>query len=277
MERGAWGMERPGRRAQARKVRRSRCGFTLIELLVAAVIMAGILGTTLSIWQVSITALKRGREATENLQRQRALLDMLAQAFNTAVFSQENAAWYVWETEDIGDEDMVSFVSAHIPVVGGSSQSDAVPRRITLSLEYDENSELVFLARVKNFLAYDIEDKQVTKTIRLADWIKTFNMRYYDPEADDWFDTWDYDDRMPAGVEITFSMANAKPGQDDVTILKTLMLPTTAQQQQLGTMPQATSSSSRTGQTGQQPGQGQSPAAGQQPGAGSGKGGGGKQ
>lgn len=215
-------------------------GFTLVEMLVAVVIMAGLLGTTLSIWHVSISALKRGREATENLQRQRALLDVLTQTFNTALFSQENAYWYVWETEDNGEEDLVSFVSAHVPVVGGPAQSDAVPQRITLSLEYDENSERVLLARVKNFLAYDLED--VEKTIRLADWVNTFSLRYYDPEADDWFDTWDYEDRMPGGVEITFSMASSKPGQDDVVISKMLLLPTTAQQQQLGTMPQATSS-----------------------------------
>lgn len=231
------------------------CGFTLVEMLLAVVIMAGLMGTTLSIWHVSITALKRGREATENLQRQRALLDMMTQMFNTALFSQENAYWYVWETEDNGDQDLVSFVSAHVPVVGGPAQSDAVPQRITLSLEYDGNSNLALLARVKNFLAYDIED--VEKTIRLADWVNTFSLRYYDPEADDWFDTWDYEDRMPGGVEITFSMASSKPGQEDVVISKMLMLPTTAQQQQLGTVPQPTSSgSSSRNRNSQQSGQG---------------------
>ncbi|MBI5395503.1 MAG: prepilin-type N-terminal cleavage/methylation domain-containing protein [Verrucomicrobia bacterium] len=249
-------------------LRRRSAGFTLIELLVAAVIMAGLLGTSLSIWHVSASALKRGREATENLQRQRALLDVLIQTFNTSRFSQENATWYVWETEDNGDEDTVSFVSAHIPVVGGPAQSDAVPQRITLSLEFDVNSELVLLARVKNFLAYDIEG--VERTIRLADWVKTFSLRYYDPEADDWFDTWDYEDRMPGGVEITFSMASSKPGQDDVTLSKMLMIPTTAQQQQLGTTPQPTSSGSSTGRSGQPPGQGS-----QGQGQGAGKGGGG--
>lgn len=257
---------------------RRAAGFTLVELLVAVIIMAGLLGTTLSIWHVSISALKRGREATENLQRQRALLDMMTQMFNTSLFSQENAYWYVWETEDNGDEDLVSFVSAHIPAVGGPAQSDAVPQRITLSLEYDENSERVLLARVKNFLAYDVEDAD--KTIRLADWVNTFNLRYFDPEADDWFDTWDYEDRMPAGVEITFSMASSKPGQDDVVISKMLLLPTTAQQQQLGTMPQATSSGasgSGTSRSGQPSGKGPSSGGGSSGGGtGGGTGGGGK-
>jgi len=235
--------------------RRRVAGFTLVEMLVAVLIMAGLLGTTLSIWHVSLSALKRSREATENLQRQRALVEVLTQTFNTALFSQENAYWYAWETEDNGEEDSVSFVSAHVPVVGGPAQSDAVPQRITLSLESDENGNRLLLARVKNFLAYDIEDAE--KTLQLADWVNTFNLRYYDPEADDWFDTWDYEDRMPAGVEITFSMASSKPGQDDVVISKRLLLPATAQQQQLGTLPQATSSGgSGTSRSGPQSGKG---------------------
>jgi general secretion pathway protein J len=219
---------------------RRRAGFTLIELVLATAIMASILAAVLLTWNTGLAALKRSRDLTENLQRQRAVMDILSRSFRTAMFSQENAVWYAWDTEDNGDADSVSFVATDVPAVGGLQQSGGVPQRIQFSLEPDENNELALMARVKNFLAYDIDD--AGQTIRLANWVKSFNLRYYDQPNDQWLDTWDDTTTMPPEVELTITMASSNPTQGDVTLVKIVNIPCTGAQQ-IGAVPKAASTS----------------------------------
>ncbi|MBI5685145.1 MAG: prepilin-type N-terminal cleavage/methylation domain-containing protein [Verrucomicrobia bacterium] len=216
-----------------------RAGFTLIELLLATAIMASILAAVLLTWNTGLAALKRSRDLTENLQRQRALLDLVSRSFRTAIFSQENATWYVWDTQDNGDGDAVSFVATDVPAVGTAAQSGGVPQRIQFSLEPDESGQLAMMARAKNFLAADVET--AGQTIRLANWVKTFNMRYYDAPNDQWLDTWDDPNTMPASLEMTITMASSNPNQADVTLAKVIDIPCTASAQ-IGTVPIATRS-----------------------------------
>ena len=247
--------------------RSRRSGFTLIELLLATAIMASILAAVLLTWNTGLAALKRSRDLTENLQRQRALTDLISRSFRTAVFSQENSTWYAWETFDNGDGDSVSFVATDVPTAGTPATSGNGAQRIQFSLEPDETGQLVMMARAKNFLAADVET--AGQTIKLANWVKTFNMRYYDAPNDQWLDTWDDPNTMPSTLEITITMASSNPGQTDVTLVKAIDVPCTAAAQ-IGMVP-LPSSSGRTGRGGQSGG-----GSGGAGGAGSGGGGGGR-
>ncbi len=223
-----------------------RRGFTLIELLLATAIMASILAAVLLTWNTGLAALKRSRDLTENLQRQRALMDILSRSFRTAFFSQVNAGWYSWNTEDNGDADAVSFVATDVPAVGGFAQCNGVPQRIQFSLENDENNQLVLMARVKNFLAYDLDN--AGQTIRLANWIRSFNLRYYDQPNDQWLDTWDDTGSMPPAVELTITMASSNPTQGDVSLVKIIDIPCNGAKQ-IGAVPRPASTGSSTNRT----------------------------
>ena len=219
-----------------------RRGFTLIELLLATAIMASVMAAVLLTWNTGLAALKRSRDLTENLQRQRALMDILSRSFSTAFFSQINAAWYVWDAQDnsdaYGDADSVSFVATDVPAIGGLPPSSGVPQRIQFSLEPDENGDRVLMARVKNFLAYDIDE--AWRTIRLANWVKCFNLRYYDQPNDQWLDSWDDTTTMPPEVEMTITMASSNPAQGDVTFVKIITIPCTGAKQ-IGAVPRGVS------------------------------------
>ncbi|MFA5189115.1 MAG: prepilin-type N-terminal cleavage/methylation domain-containing protein [Verrucomicrobiia bacterium] len=218
-----------------------RGGFTLIELLLATAIMASMLAAVLMTWNTGLAALKRSRDLTEGLQRQRALTDIISRSFRTAIFSQENATWYAWDTQDNGESDSVSFVATDVPAVGAMAQTSGVPQRIQFWLEPGEHNELVLMAHARNFLAADVDT--AGQTIRLADWVKSFNMRYYDAANDQWMDTWDDATTMPGSLELTITMANSNPTQADVTLVKNIDIPCNAAAQ-IGTVP--TASSSRT-------------------------------
>jgi general secretion pathway protein J len=221
-----------------------RGGFTLIELLLATAIMATILAAVLLTWNTGLAALKRSRDLTENLQRRRALTDILSRSFRTAIFSQENATWYAWETLDNGEADSVSFVATDVPSAGAPVQTGGVPQRIQFSLEPDETGAMTLTARAKCFLASDIET--AGQTIRLADWVKSFNVRYYDQPNDQWLDSWDDTTTMPASLELSITTASPNPNQPDVTVVKSIDIPCTAAAQ-IGSVPMG--SSSRTGQS----------------------------
>jgi general secretion pathway protein J len=246
-----------------------RSGFTLIELLLATAIMASILAAVLLTWNTGLAALKRSRDLTESLQRQRALTDLVARSFRTAIFSQENATWYAWDTQDNGDGDSISFVATDVPSVGTAAASGGVAQRIQFSLEPDESGQLVMTARAKNFLAADVDT--AGQTIRLANWVKTFNMRYYDAPNDQWLDTWDDPKSMPQSIEMTITMAHSNPSQADVTLVKSIDIPCTAAAQ-IGVVPMASSSGS--GQSGRSGQPGQSGRSGQPSSGGAGGGGG---
>lgn len=225
-----------------------RRGFTLIELLLATAIMASIMAAVLLTWNTGLAALKRSRDLTENLQRQRALMDILSRSFRTAFFSQINAVWYVWDTQDNGDADSVSFVATDVPAVAGLAQSSGVPQRIQFSLEQDPDdaNQLALMARVKNFLAYDIDD--AGQTVRLANWVKSFNLRYYDQPNDQWLDTWDDTGSMPPAVELTLTMASSNPMQGDVSLVKIIDIPCNGAQQ-IGAVPRGAGSTTTTNRT----------------------------
>ena len=228
-----------------------RGGFTLIELLLATAIMATILAAVLLTWNTGLAALKRSRDLTEGLQRQRALTDILSRSFRTVIFSQENAQWYAWETLDNGDSDSVSFVATDVPSTSAPAQSGGVPQRIQFSLEPDENGQLTLMARAKNFLAIDIDS--AGQTIRLANWVKTFNMRYYDAPNDQWLDTWDDTTTMPQSLEMSITMASSNPSQPDVTLVKGIDIPCNAAAQ-IGSVPMGSSSGTgQSGKSGSQP------------------------
>jgi general secretion pathway protein J len=225
--------------------RSGRDGFTLIELLLATAIMASILAAVLLTWNTGLAALKRSRDLTENLQRQRALLDLVSRSFRTAIYSQENSTWYAWETLDNGDGDSISFVATDVPTVGTATPSGGVPQRIQFSLEPDETGQRAMIARAKNFLAADLET--AGQTIKLANWVKTFNMRYYDAPNDQWLDTWDDPNTMPTSLEMTITMASSNPNQADVSLVKCVDIPCTAAAQ-IGAVPVITRN--RPGQSG---------------------------
>lgn len=218
-----------------------RGGFTLIELLLATAIMSSMLAAVLMTWNTGLAALKRSRDLTEGLQRQRSLTDIISRSFRTAIFSQENATWYAWDTQDNGESDSVSFVATDVPAVGAMAQTSGVPQRIQFWLETDENNKPVLMARARNFLAADVDT--AGQTIRLANWVKSFNMRYYDAANDQWLDTWDDATTMPGSLELTITMANSNPTQADVTLVKNIDIPCNAAAK-IGTVP--TASRSRT-------------------------------
>ena len=220
---------------------RRRRGFTLIELLLATAIMASIMAAVLLTWNTGLAALKRSRDLTENLQRQRALMDILSRSFRTAMFSQINAVWYAWDTQDNADADSVSFVATDVPAIGGLPQSGGVPQRIQFSLEPDPDdpSKMALMARVKNFLAYDLDN--AGQTIRIANWVKSFNLRYYDQPNDQWLDTWDDATTMPPALELTITMASSNPTQGDVSLVKIIDIPCTGAAQ-IGAVPKGAGS-----------------------------------
>src|SRR5882724_13508022 len=91
----------------------ARAGFTLVEILAAVAILSLVLTGVYGRWSGSLRAWRRGGEATEVFQRQRVVMEALAQlAQSTVYFAASPDLYEVIGAKHPGLGDSVSFVTA---------------------------------------------------------------------------------------------------------------------------------------------------------------------
>src|SRR5258706_7900226 len=120
--------------------RRYRGGFTLIEILLAVTILALVITAVYRTWSGALIAWKRGSSVADTLQRQRIVMDTLAELAHSAVFFGPNIDLYQIESDhkmDLGDT--ISFVTASDALLPPSEIMYAGMRRVTIGLERDQS------------------------------------------------------------------------------------------------------------------------------------------
>src|SRR5271170_5930137 len=91
----------------------TRAGFTLVEVLLAVTILSLVIVGVYGIWSASLKAWRRGGDATEVFQRQRVVMEMLAQlAQSTVYFAASPDLYAIIGAKNPGLGDSVSFVTA---------------------------------------------------------------------------------------------------------------------------------------------------------------------
>src|SRR5260221_9576819 len=117
----------------------ARAGFTLVEVLAAVAILSLVLVGVYGLWSGSLRGWRRGGEATEVFQRQRVVMETLAQLAQSVVyFSASPDLYEVIGIKSPGLGDSVSFVTASDGFLPPSEATDAGMRRVTISLEQDD-------------------------------------------------------------------------------------------------------------------------------------------
>ena len=117
--------------------------FTLVELMLAVTLLAVVIIAVYSTWSVAFTAWKRGTEVTDNLQRQRVVMDALTDLAKSAVFATAKPELYeVQSKHDETTGDLISFVTAAGVALPPSEALMAGLRRVTIALQRDQAAAL---------------------------------------------------------------------------------------------------------------------------------------
>jgi len=203
-----------------------RGGFTLVEVLAAVAILSLVLTGVYGLWSGSLRAWRRGGEATEVFQRQRVVMETLAELAQSAVYFAASPDLYeVIGVRHPGLGDSVSFVTASDAFLPPSEASDVGMRRVTISMEQDDYRRTYLAIVNQPALSVTDDTKQELQAHVISMDVSGFFIRYLDPRDGAWYDKWEGANVIPSAME--FTVVFGKPGDQipSVTVTRAIDLP----------------------------------------------------
>jgi prepilin-type N-terminal cleavage/methylation domain-containing protein len=204
----------------------ARAGFTLVEVILAVSILSFVFIGVYSIWSASLKAWRRGGDATEVFQRQRVVMETLAQLAQSAVYFASSPNLYaVIGIKNPGLGDSVSFVTASDAFLPPSEATDVGMRRVTISLEQDEYRRTYLAIVNQPALSVTDNSKQEVQAHVVSMDVSGFFVRYLDPRDGAWYDKWEDANLIPSAME--FTVVFGQPGDQipPVTVTRAIDLP----------------------------------------------------
>jgi prepilin-type N-terminal cleavage/methylation domain-containing protein len=182
---------------------RPRSAFTLLEVLVAFTVFALVLSLLYGSWRILIQSNAAALKLAATAQRSRMTVQVIEEAFNSAVFFNANARHYAFLAGGDAGQSAVSFV-AHL--------SDAFPasgffdgervRRVTFALEPGQGGATDLVLRQNSLLAppdVDVEGHPIV----LAREVTQFELGYWDLRRGEFSPEWTQTNALPALVQVT--------------------------------------------------------------------------
>ena len=204
---------------------RARGGFTLVEVLLAVTILSLVMVGVYGIWSASLKAWKRGGEATEVFQRQRVVMEALAQFAIEVYFAASPELYEIIGAKNPGLGDSVSFVTSSDAFLPPSEANDVGMRRVTISLEQDEYRRTYLAIVNQPALGVTDDSKQELQAHVVSMDVSGFFVRYLDPRDGAWYDKWEDANIIPSAME--FTVVFGQPGDQipPVTVTRAIDLP----------------------------------------------------
>ena len=203
-----------------------RAAFTLVEILAALAILSLVITGVYALWSGSLRGWRRGGEATEVFQRQRVVMETLAQLAQSAVYFATSPNLYaVIGVKNRGLGDSVSFVTASDEFLPPNEANDLGMRRVIISLEQDEYRR-TYLALVNQpALGVSDDSKQELQAHVISMDVSGFSVRYLDPRDGAWYEKWEDASIIPSAME--FTVVFGQPGDQipPVTVTRAIDLP----------------------------------------------------
>jgi type II secretion system protein J len=197
----------------------------MLEILIAVTILTIIIVAIYSSWTAILRASKAGRDLSAAVQRSRIAIRVLEDSLTSAQSFVANQPYYGFLAEN-GSEPMLSFVarlSKSFPRSGKFGDLDV--RRVTFSVE----DEQLVLRQVPLVMEPDIDEKE--HPIILAKHVKDFELKMWDPRANDWVEDWRQTNQIPRMVMFTLRIAdNERLSQPNQEINRIISIPSVAVQ-----------------------------------------------
>jgi len=192
---------------------RSR-GFTLIEIALAVAVVATMGVLTWGSVAQSFDAYETVQKIDQRYHNVRVSMNRMAREISMAFLThpqRSNGPEVMWKTVFIGrpgsDFAELQFTSfAHEVLRQDAKESDQCEIGYTVERDEDNREQRNLVRRIDPRI--DREPEKGGPIAVLAEDVKKFKLRYFDPRDDDWTDEWnterpEFDGRLPTLVEIT--------------------------------------------------------------------------
>lgn len=209
--------------------------FTLVELLVALAILSAAMAIAWGALSVSLTAWRRGDDLLGGLRRGETAADELAMALRCAFFRPATDGLYGFELEPkAGDPpaDTIRWTSLGGPGATTEGGEAGVPRRLTFTIERDDNDRPRAVLRGKAVFAREENEEEPPPVLRAWPDIVGFACRVWNPTNETWEAEWANTNAIPASVEIAL-YAVAGEDAEPVVLRRRVALPLAAAQEVL--------------------------------------------
>jgi general secretion pathway protein J len=192
----------------------SEDAFTLVEVLLATVLVAVIAAMVFGSLQLSTAAIDGARRSAAREQLLRSTLRIMSEELSTAVATSIGPMMGLNAIQDGQPADTVAFNTLG-QFRGGDSVQDSEMVRIVYTRENDR------LLRFIRRNIYGVTDESLDQ-FELARFVKGFNIRYFDAQANAWLDEWDGRTRTSTPTAILIELTLSQEGaQDNPDALRT--------------------------------------------------------
>jgi prepilin-type N-terminal cleavage/methylation domain-containing protein len=206
--------------------------FTLLEIMLAITILAMVATAVYATWSAGLAGWKRSATITENLQRERVVMEMLTELTQSAVFFVSKDSLYeVQGTREAQTGDSISFVTASDLLLPQTEAMAGAMRRVTISMGRDTRGR-PFLG-IANAPALQPEKSPETVTHILSADVCGFAVRYRDPRSVSWSEEWGDAGLIPSAVEYTVAFGSNDGRTPPVVVTRTVELSTARYAMQL--------------------------------------------
>jgi len=204
--------------------------FTLIEIMIAVTIFTLVLAAIYSSWTLILRATKVGREAAEQVQRQRIAVQTIENALTCVQSFQASARYYTFIVQN-GTEPLLSFTARlpdNFPRNGRFGGFNS--RRVTFTVEAGPDSEKDLVLR-QNPILMDMDEDEQDHPLVLARNVKSFAVECWDTTANDWSKEWDDTNQIPTMARFTLALGRNKNGDGfsdagpELTITRVVAMP----------------------------------------------------
>jgi|YelNatPaOPRAMG01_1025707.scaffolds.fasta_scaffold05891_7 type II secretion system protein J len=195
-------------------------GFTLLELLLAVTVLGLVITSVYRTWNTSLTGWKRAAEVSDAFQRERVVMDVLAELTKSAVYFRSTRDLYqiTGTSATTSGSNTVSFVTGSDVLLPPDELMVAGLRRVTIALHRDETGQ-TFLG-VESVPALQAENAEAPALRVISTEVTGFAARFRNPRDGSWKDEWSDRATIPDAIEYTVAF-----GDPPVTVTRAMELP----------------------------------------------------
>ena len=190
-----------------------------------AVAILGLLMTTVyATWSAALNGWKRSASISESFQRERIVMDTLAELTSSIVyFGSQNGLYDIQGTHN-GQADSVSFVTSSDVFLPPEESSIAGMRRVTIGIYQDQGGN-PFLGII-NEPALQASSSSYQNHIRVLSYnVCGLQMMYRDPRDATFKDKWDDADVIPEAIQFSIAFCTTDRQGPAVSVTRAVDIP----------------------------------------------------